>query len=163
MTRTDRRTGALAPLVLGPALLLLTACTSSSVARSAPATTPVVRSAADVWRSAPGSAPPGLSEATLVLDEPATGARTFTVPDLAPYSTVLLAITCGSPDEYVLQLGSPAAPAPVWTAGASCAGPRINTYTSAPLAGLPPLTRLYVQVSPETQYVVTVYGTPRRS
>ena len=118
-------------------------------------------SAADWWNSHPDDAPPWFADSQLVLNERGKGKRSFTLNGVAHYRSLSIVLTCAPAGKYRLELASAKNPVWTWTAGESCGGPGLDSFTTQLLDPKDLPNSVTVQVSGDTDYYVVLYGNGR--
>lgn len=117
-------------------------------------------SAADWWKRHPDNTPSWLADSQLVLNERGRGKQSFALNGMARYRSLSMVLTCAPAGKYRLELASAKNPVWTWTAGESCGGPGLGSFTTQPLDPKDLPNSVTVQVSGDTDYYVVLYGKP---
>jgi hypothetical protein len=118
-------------------------------------------SVVDYWQDNPSVAHERARTGTVLLNEQGSGPKSFDVPDAQEHEAVMIVLICDSESSYNITIGNNTDPAIAFTGGDSCGGPTINGYTSSPYDPADPDAVpefIDVDVPPEVNYYVTVYG-----
>lgn len=120
-------------------------------------TTGLTLNADQFWRANPELMPGNIASAELLLNVKDKGPKDFKLPPLNDAESLIVVLTCNAKVAYQVLVVDANGNQRDQTQGASCGGPNINSYRTAPFTSAVENAAVRVDVPAETEYYITAY------
>lgn len=109
------------------------------------------------WRANPELMPGNIASAELLLNVKDKGPKDFKLRPLNDAESLIVVLTCNGKVAYQVLVVDGNGNQRDQTKGASCGGPNINSYRTAPFTSAVENAAVRVDVPAETEYYITAY------